>query len=288
MKILVVGGTRFIGVHLVKRLLADGHEVTIATRGTAKDEFGNAVSRVILERTDADSISRALDGMFYDVVYDSQAYSPNEVKYLLDAAACERYIEISTLSVYPNFKIALHESVFDAVCHPLKWCSRDDFSYDEIKRQAECAIFQAYKHIPSVAVRFPLVIGEDDYTKRLYFYVEHIAKSMPMHVDNMHTKMEFIMSCEAGKFLAWLADKSFCGSINAANRGNMSLEEIIGYVENRSGVKAVLSEVGEKAAFNGFPDYGLDLSRAAGIGYEFPNLDDQMHNLLNKYIDIAK
>jgi len=286
--ILVVGGTQFIGVHLVKQLLSAQHEVTIANRGKTKDEFGSSVNRIILERTDSESISCALNGKFYDVVYDSQAYSSNEVKYLLDAVSCKKYIEISTVSVYyPHFKMALPESDFDPTSHPLKWCSRDDFDYGEIKRQAECAMFQAYSHIPSVAVRLPLVIGEDDYTKRLYFYIEHVVKSLPMHIDNMNTKIEFILSCEAGKFLAWLADKDFCGCINAANYGSTTLAEIISYVENKTGIEAIISNEGENASFNGFPDYGLDLSRAEQLGYMFPSLKTQLHNLLDYYIHIA-
>ena len=39
MKILVLGGTRFFGIHMVKGLLDSGAEVTIATRGNVKDEF---------------------------------------------------------------------------------------------------------------------------------------------------------------------------------------------------------------------------------------------------------
>jgi len=286
MKILVVGGTQFIGVHLVKHLLSAGHEVTIATRGKAADTFGDSVSRIILERASSQSIYDSLNGKYYDVVYDSQAYSSNEITYLLDAVACGKYIETSTVSVYyPNFSLNLRESDFDPLKHPLKWCGRNDFGYDEIKRQAECAMFQEYSHIPCVALRFPLVIGEDDYTKRLYFYVEHIVKSMPMCVDNLGAKMGFTMSNEAGKFLAWLATQDFCGSINAANQGSTTLAEIINYVENKCGVKAIISEEGKPAPFNGFPAYGLNLETAERIGYTFPSLDKHLYGVLDKYIE---
>ena len=43
MKILVIGGTRFFGIHMVKELLAKGHEVTLATRGLALDDFGDSL-----------------------------------------------------------------------------------------------------------------------------------------------------------------------------------------------------------------------------------------------------
>lgn len=43
MKILVIGGTKFFGIHMVNELLEKGHEVTIATRGLSSDEFGDKV-----------------------------------------------------------------------------------------------------------------------------------------------------------------------------------------------------------------------------------------------------
>jgi len=289
MKILVVGGTQYVGIHLVRQLLANGHEITIATRGKTSDDFGDAISRIIVERTCADSLKHALSGKCYDVVYDTQAYSSSEVKHLMEAVSCGRYIEVSTVSVYyPIFKTSQPESDFDPTGHLLKWCSRSDFGYDEVKRQAECAMFQTYSRVPSVAVRFPLIIGEDDYTRRLYFYVDHVVNSKPMHIDNLPIQMEFIMSSEAGKFLAWLADKDFCGSVNAANIGSVKLCDVIRYVETKTGNEAIIMPDGEPAPFNGFPNYGLDLSKARNIGYDFSYLEQCLYDLLDKYIESAK
>jgi len=95
------------------------------------------------------------------------------------------------------------------------------------------------------------------------------------------------MSDEAGKFLAWLSDKDFYGSINAANYGGISLAEIIKYVENKAGANAIISETGEQAPFNGFPDYGLNLEKAERLGYKFPNLTAPLYTLLDRYIEIA-
>ena len=51
MKILVIGGTRFFGIHMVNELLANGYEITIATRGKSSDEYGDRVKRLVIERT---------------------------------------------------------------------------------------------------------------------------------------------------------------------------------------------------------------------------------------------
>lgn len=285
MNILILGGTRFIGTHLVRHLIKSGHNITIATRGLTKDNYKNDVERIIIERTDPKSISKELSGKYFDAVYDSLAFSSNDIKYLLDSLKCNRYIETSSLSVYSKFKENIKESDFDPYNHPLKWCSRTDYTYDEIKRQAECAIFQVYNKIPSVAVRFPFVVGDDDYTKRLYFYVEHIIKSIPMYVDNVDERITFINSCEAGKFLAFLADSDFYGCINAASYGNISLKEIIGIVENRTGIKASYSNDGEKAPYNGVPTYSMNLQKSEELGFRFSHINSWIYDLINRYID---
>lgn len=49
----------------------------------------------------------------------------------------------------------------------LIWCDRFAFPYEQIKRQAEYALWQKYSSRNWIAVRYPFVIGKDDYTKRL-------------------------------------------------------------------------------------------------------------------------
>ena len=100
MKILVLGGTRFFGRRLVHMLIEDGHDVTIATRGLAQDDFGSSVKRIIVQRTSPDSMKEKLHGKSWDIVYDSLAYCSNDVKYALDVLECGRYIMTSTGAVY--------------------------------------------------------------------------------------------------------------------------------------------------------------------------------------------
>lgn len=90
----------FIGKHLVNDLLAGGHEVTIASRGTSLVNFGKLVSRIMVNRTDAQSIKLALSGILYDVVFDNLAYCSIDMKYVLNSISCKKYVIISTTSVY--------------------------------------------------------------------------------------------------------------------------------------------------------------------------------------------
>ncbi len=81
--ILVIGGTRFFGIHMVNELLIAGYDVTIATRGKASDSFGDKVKRIFLERTKEESVREALSGTHYDVVIDKIAYCSNDIKYVI-------------------------------------------------------------------------------------------------------------------------------------------------------------------------------------------------------------
>ena len=288
MKILVIGGTRFFGIHMVRELLAKGHEVTIATRGLASDDFRDTVKRIKLERTDEQSIKDALSGTHYDVIIDKIAYCSNDIKSLMDNVDCDKYIYMSSTAVYNPKHINTVEEDFDTMTGELIWCDRTAFPYDEIKRQAEYALWQQYSDRNYIAVRYPFVIGKDDYTKRLLFYVEHVIKGIPMNIDNMDCQMGFIFSDEAGKFIAYLADKDFSGAINGCSNGTISVREIIEYVESKTGAKAVLNEDGDAAPYNGEPEYSINTDKASALGFEFSNLKDRIFELLDYYIDFVK
>ncbi|MCL2350383.1 MAG: NAD-dependent epimerase/dehydratase family protein [Defluviitaleaceae bacterium] len=289
MNVLVLGGTRFMGVHLVNELLAGGHDVTIATRGVARDVFGDAVSRLVVDRFDAKSLFGAFSGKHFDVTIDNHAYCSNHVRDLLDVLKTDKYVMTSTCSVYaPDFRENLAECEVDTKSLELKWCDYKDFSYDEVKRQAENALFQAYSEQPSVAVRFPYIFGRDDYTKRLLFYVKNTFSGNAMNIDNIDAELSFIESCEAGRFLAHVAARPVYGCFNAASAGTISLREIIDYTEKRISKKAVLCENGESAPLNGTPSFSLDTTLAEKSGFDFKNINDWVYPLVDYWIDELK
>ena len=284
MDILVIGGTRFFGIPMVEELLNAGHHVTIATRGLSADSFGSSVQRIILDRADAQSVRDALSGRHFDIIIDKLAYCSNDIKSVMDAADFDQYIQMSTTAVYEPKHINTVESDFDALSKELIWCGRPDFPYAEIKRQAECALWQKYPDRNWIAVRYPFVIGKDDYTKRLLFYVEHVMKSIPMFIDNPDCQMGFIRSDEAGKFLAFLAGKDFRGAVNGASEGTISVREILDFVEQKTGKKAIIEASGDPAPYNGESEYSINTDKAAALGFRFSRLRDWIYDLLDYYI----
>ena len=287
MKILVIGGTRFFGIHMVEELLKAGHEITIATRGRASDSFGDRVKRITIERTNEESMKSAFEGMHFDVVIDKIAYCSDDIRYVMENVNCDKYIYMSSTSVYHPKHMNTVENDFDGYSDSFVWCDRMAFPYEEIKRQAEYALWQKYKDKKWVAVRYPFAIGKDDYTKRLFFYVEHTMKSIPMYIDNLDYQMGYIRSDEAGKFMAFLVDKDVDGAINGSSQGTISLKEIIAYVEKKTGAKAVLDEDGDAAPYNGEPEYSINTEKAEALGFRFSELNDWIYELLDYYMGLV-
>lgn len=288
MKILVLGGTRFFGIHMVEELLEKGHEITIATRGKTFDDFGNRVKRIVFERTNEGSVKNLLGGVKYDVVIDKIAYCSNDIKYVLEHVDCNKYIYMSSTSVYNPKHLNIIESDFDAVSGDLVWCDRVDYPYEEVKRQAEYALWQTYFDKNWIAVRYPFVIGKDDYTNRLFFYVEHIIKGIPMNIDNLDNQMSFIRSDEAGKLMAFLVDCDIREAVNGSATGTISIKEIINYVEKKTQMKAIIDRNEMKAPYNGEVEYSINTDKAKMLGFKFSTLKDWIYNLLDYYIDTIK
>ena len=285
MKILIIGGTRYFGIHMVNKLLEQGHAVTIATRGKTPDSYGDKVERITIQRTNEESMREALQGKHFDVVIDKIAYCSNDIRYVMDYVDCDKYIYMSSTSVYNPKHMNTVESDFDGYSKDFVWCDRKEFPYEQIKRQAEYALWQKYPGKNWIAVRYPFAIGKDDYTKRLLFYVEHVIKSEPMYIDNIDYQMSYIRSDEAGEFIAYLVDKDVKGAINGSASETISLREVINYIEEKTGKCAVLSENGEEAPYNGEPEYSINTDKAEKMGYHFSNLKDWIYELLDYYIE---
>lgn len=288
MNVLVLGGTRFFGKRLVWELLSRGHEVTIATRGKTPDPFGDRVKRLIVDRTDAADMKRVFAYKYYDVVYDDIAYCAGDVQIVMEAVGCRRYVMVSTMSVYDELHFQMVESDFKPEKEQLIWYEkREGAGYDALKRSAECALAQRYAGHNAVFARFPFVIGADDYTERLYFYVEHAVRQKPMWIDNPDAQMSFISADDAGKLLAYLGEDEVRGAVNGASRGTISMREVLSYVEKKTGCAAVIATDGACAPYNGVPNYSINTERAERIGFSFSNLKDWIYELLDIYIERA-
>ena len=281
MKILIVGGTRFFGIPMVNRLIAHDHDITIATRGNRPLSFDGSVEHVAMDRTDPQSVRTALAGRSFDLIIDKVAYSSNDVKHLLEHVSFERYIQMSTCSVYKDSHRDITEDEFFAETYPLVWTERTE-DYGEVKRQAERAAYEFADRSKCAFVRYPVVMGEHDYTGRLSFYVDHIRNRIPMVLEGQNSLTSFIHEKEAGEFIAYLAEHFACGPVNGCSRGALKISEMIEYIENKLGVKAVIDAQGDPAPYNTDEgDMTFSSRKAESLGYRFSDIDAWIYRLID-------
>jgi nucleoside-diphosphate-sugar epimerase len=241
MKILVLGGNRFFGKKLVNLLLTDNHDVTLLNRGNINDGFGDKIKRLICDRKNKEKLKKTVNGSFFDVVYDQVCYDFNTAK-----EACEvfqgnvnKYIFTSSQSVYTPGE-DLKEADFNPKTHKFENIETTDSDYAEAKRQAEVG-FAKHATFPITMVRFPIVIGRDDYTNRFSFHVERIKNGIPIYFPSIEAKISFIPSDFAAQTLSELAKKDIEGPLNVASPLPMRLSRFIEIVENEVHKRAVLS-----------------------------------------------
>jgi nucleoside-diphosphate-sugar epimerase len=187
MKILVIGGTRFFGYFIVKRLVEDGHQVTLFNRGKTPDDFGHRLKRIRGDRYDHRAFFKKLDGKKYDVVVDMIAFKADDsrtaVKTFLGNIG--HYFHISTGAVYAvtkDFPCPLSEQDFDRLLYPKRGKSDEFWDYGFHKRKCEEVLSEAYQKqgFPSTRLRPPIVMGERDHTLRAYSYFIRILDGRPL------------------------------------------------------------------------------------------------------------
>jgi 2'-hydroxyisoflavone reductase len=172
MKLLILGGTKFLGRHAVDAALAAGHDVTIFTRGQTNPELYPEVEHLTGDR---DGDLAALEGRTWDGVVDTSGYVPRilrqSAELLQDAVG--HYVFVSSISVYADFSKPLAES---AAVAELEDPATEEITehYGALKATCETVIDEVYGD-RGVNVRAGLIVGPYDPTDRFTYWPRRIA-----------------------------------------------------------------------------------------------------------------
>jgi nucleoside-diphosphate-sugar epimerase len=285
MKALVIGGNRFIGKRLVSHLLDRGIEVTLLNRGQRQDDFGLKVKRIVLDRKLLCKNHPALGNEKWDIIYDQVCYDDLEAQSACKAfqGRVQRYIFISSQSVYKPGQ-AILETAFDPRSHSISTHVDRAKDYAEAKRQAE-AVFFKEATFPVAAVRFPIVLGEDDYTERLAFHIDHILNAKPIFFPNTEAKISFIQSADAAAFLNFLFDHEITGPINCCSPEPISLIALVKAIESATGKIALLSKDStiDHSPFGIESDWYMDVAQLNEYGFRASPIETWLPILIEKY-----
>jgi 2'-hydroxyisoflavone reductase len=177
MNILIIGGTRFLGRHLVNSALARGHEVTLFNRGKSNPDLFPNIETILGDR---EHDIEKLSGRAWDAVIDTCGYVPRLVG--VSAVGLERnvgrYVFISSISAYDDAiltKIGIDES--DAV-GKLEDESVEEITgetYGPLKALCEKTILDLYGE-RGLVVRPGLIVGPHDPTDRFTYWPVRVAR----------------------------------------------------------------------------------------------------------------
>src|SRR5262245_58333482 len=177
LRLLILGGTGFIGPHLVRHAVARGHRVTIFTRGRHDAELPSSVVRL---QGDRNGQLDALKGKTWDAVVDDSATNPDWVRQsteLLKGAAGAYLFTSSTGVYYPYLKRGVDESA------PILYDAADpkDLSLTFGVSKAKCErLVQATFGDRGIVVRPTYIVGPGDTTDRFPYWPVRLARGGEM------------------------------------------------------------------------------------------------------------
>ncbi len=287
MKALVLGGTRYFGKRLVERLAADGFEVTIASRTTRSGNLDQNITHRQLDRNIPSTLN-AIDEN-WDIVFDQICSTEDHAATLTQLLNHKigKLVFTSSASVYESGQ-NLAEKDIDTSDY--LQASSPQFEYRRGKRQAE-HIYCYNASFPSAAVRFPIVLGPDDYTERLLFHAERIFAERPLFFPNLDAKISFVSSKDAADFLVHVGRSDIRGPINACSSEPIALKDLISMIEEVIGKKAIMAA--EPSAANHSPfgvsdHWYLDSSLSTASGFEFQPIESWIIPILLGYLQLMQ
>ncbi|MDZ4660591.1 MAG: NAD-dependent epimerase/dehydratase family protein [Pseudomonadota bacterium] len=282
MKVLIIGGNRYFGLRLAKKITEAGHQLTLLNRGNLKDDLGRGVERIVCDRSSEPDFRRALTGREFDIVYDQICYNSKDA-----VVACEvfsdkikRYIFTSTMSVYDGGR-SIKEAEYDPFTYPVCIEAKPS-DYQLGKRQAE-SVFHQKATFPVLSVRFPVVLGPDDYTKRFIWHVEKIKKGEEIYFPDMNVSISLIHAQDAADFLYFNLEKNSVGPVNVASSEPVKLSTLMSLIEVACDKKLILAKT--EIADNGSPvgpasDFWLNVEKMQSMGFQTQPILDWVSELL--------
>jgi 2'-hydroxyisoflavone reductase len=217
LRVLVLGGSQFLGRHIVETFLTAGHAVTTLSRGQSRDELPQAVERLRADRDDAQAVRAALGSGEWDACIDVSGYTPRQVRpcaeHLRDVV--KRYVYISAVSVYgdpargpvtesePTVAPAA-EDVFEI----------DGNTYGPLKVACENIVREVYGE-RALILRPQVIVGPHDQTSRLAYWLDRAARNEDMLAPGDGTDyVQFIDVRDVARFVRRIVETNASGTFN--------------------------------------------------------------------------
>ncbi|MBE9063081.1 NAD-dependent epimerase/dehydratase family protein [cf. Phormidesmis sp. LEGE 11477] len=213
MRVLVIGGTRFIGVYLTKQLVEQGHEVTLLNRGNHPAPVGG-IETIVCDRTNPEALKQALSDKSFDAIFDNNGRELAHTKPLADLfkGKLKHFIYVSSAGVY-----AKSDQMPHVEGDPVDPNSRHKGKFhteDYLREQG----------VPFTAIRPVYIYGPQNYNPLEKWFFDRLVRDRVIPIPG------------SGMALTHLGH---CQDLAAAMVSVLGNDKAVGEIYNVSGEKAV-------------------------------------------------
>jgi len=214
LRLLVIGGTRFLGRAIVDAALGHGHEVTLFNRGKTNPNLYPGLHTILGDRVHDAGVLRGRD---FDVAIDVAGTHPAEVGPLVEIlrGSVEHYVFVSTISVYADHSVPQVEG--QAVLSVREDQSPGE-AYGAAKAASERLVISAFGQ-RALVVRPGLIVGPHDATDRFAYWPRRIARGgRVLAPGGPAHSCQFIDVRDLGSWIVHGAESRLVGTFNATGR----------------------------------------------------------------------
>ncbi|MFB6081911.1 MAG: NAD-dependent epimerase/dehydratase family protein [Halanaeroarchaeum sp.] len=300
---LVIGGTRFIGRHLVTELRDHDDDVTLFNRGSHENPFAEdpAVGRVAGDRTNDSALERAAETVDPDVVYDMVAYHPRDVASATRIFAdVDAYVYVSSGAAYAAEDVPKREG--ETVLEPCTDEQAVDDSwetYGNRKAEGDREVFRAAdRGVNAMAVRPPIVYGPHDYTERLDYWLHRVAEYDRVVVPGDGTNLwQRVFVEDLARALRVVAESGEPGAAyNVGDRNAVTLDRMVALAADAMDRDVEVVHASERelsiadCSLEDFPLYReyphlLETARVASLGWTSTPVEEAMARTVDEHLD---
>jgi 2'-hydroxyisoflavone reductase len=218
-RVLILGGTKFLGRAIAEAALARGHELTLFNRGETNPELFPEAERLRGDRTGDLS---ALGGRTWDAVIDPSGYVPSVVRASAELLRTSgRYVFVSSISAYADFSTGPDEgsAVAELGDAPIEELTSDYSNYGPLKALCEAEVARVFGD-RGLVVRPGLIVGPHDPTGRFTYWAQRLARGgETLAPGPTERRVQFVDVRDLAEWIVAAVEQGLAGTYNATNEG---------------------------------------------------------------------
>lgn len=213
MDLLIIGGTSFVGRHIVQKAIEKGHNVTLFNRGKSNPGLFPELPRITGDRR---KDAQKLAGRMWDAAIDTNAYSPADLLPVMEHLQTGHFTFISTISVYDDFKQGPASESSSVFQQEIKGDKVTGETYGPLKAMCERLVKERMGE-EALIIRPGIVVGPYDPTDRFTYWAKRLAEPGDILVPGSEEReVQWIDARDMAEFIVSQAERKAGGTFNLA------------------------------------------------------------------------